>query len=55
MKNVILSRAFVCGRLPQDDLDEILDRARKMSEYAERAKFCRTIAFVEKQKRKEEK
>jgi len=42
---------FPLGKLPEDDLDEILDRAQKMPKYCEIVKFCRTIAYVEKEKR----
>jgi len=41
-------REFRLGKLPEDDLDEILDKARKIPEYSERTRFCRTIAYVEK-------
>jgi radical SAM protein with 4Fe4S-binding SPASM domain len=41
-------KEFRLGKLPEDDLDEILDNARKISEYSKRTKFCRTIAHIEK-------
>jgi len=41
-------KEFRLGKLPEDDLDEILDNARKISEYSERPKFCRTIAYIKK-------
>jgi MoaA/NifB/PqqE/SkfB family radical SAM enzyme len=41
-------KEFRLGKLPEDDLDEILDKARKTSEYSAKTKFCRTIAYVEK-------
>ena len=34
------------GKLPEDDLDEIMDNARKSSEYFKKTKFCRTIAYI---------
>lgn len=37
---------FRLGKLPEDDLDEILDKAREIPEYSKRAEFCRTIACV---------
>lgn len=46
---------FRLGRLPEDDLDEILDKARKNLAYLERAKLCRVIAYVEENIKKEEK
>lgn len=39
---------FRLGKLPEDDLDEILDNARRVLKYFERTKFCRTIAYIEK-------
>lgn len=41
-------KGFCLGKLPEDDLDEILERAVKISGYSERAKFCRTIAYTQK-------
>ena len=46
-------KEFYLGKLPEDDLYEIIDRAQKIPEYSERTKFCRTIAHIEK-KHKEE-
>lgn len=44
---------FRLGKLPEDDLDEMLDNARKISKYSERTKFCRTIAYIRKDNKKE--
>jgi len=44
-------QGFRFGKLPEDDLDEIVEKARKMPEYCERVKFCRTISDIEKEKR----
>jgi MoaA/NifB/PqqE/SkfB family radical SAM enzyme len=41
-------KGFRLGKLPEDDLDEILEKALKNSEYSERTKFCRTIARTQK-------
>ncbi len=46
-------KEFRLGKLPEDDLDEILDKARKVSRYSERTKFCRTIAYIEKGNKRE--
>lgn len=46
-------KGFYLGKLPEDDLDEILDNAQKILEYSERAKFCRTIAHVRKVNKEE--
>lgn len=46
-------KEFYLGKLPEDSLDEIIDRAQSFSEYSERAKFCRTIVYI-KQKHKQE-
>lgn len=43
-------QGFRLGKLPEDDLDEIVEKARKMPEYCERVKFCRTIASTKKEK-----
>lgn len=48
-------KKFHLGKLPEDDLYDILDKARKMSEYSKRTNFCRTIAFIEEQKQIKEK
>jgi len=50
--NTLPFKEFYLGKLPKDDLDEIIDRARKTPEYSERVKFCRTIAYLD-QKHKE--
>lgn len=39
---------FRLGKLPEDNLDEVLEKARKISEYCEGVKFCRTIAYAKK-------
>ena len=39
---------FRLGKLPEDDLDEILERALKIPEYCKRTNFCRTIAHIQK-------
>lgn len=39
-------KEFYLGKLPEDDLDEIIDRAQKIPEYSKRAKFCRVIAYL---------
>lgn len=39
---------FCLGKLPEDDLDEILEMAVKIPDYSERTKFCRTIAYIRK-------
>jgi MoaA/NifB/PqqE/SkfB family radical SAM enzyme len=39
---------FRPGKLPEDDLDEILERALKIPEYCKRTNFCRTIAYIQK-------
>ena len=39
---------FRLGKLPEDDLDEILENALKTSEYCKRTNFCRTIAHIQK-------
>lgn len=39
---------FRLGKLPEDDLDEIIDNARKILEYSKKTKFCRTIAHTER-------
>lgn len=44
---------FHLGKLPEDYLDEMLDSARKVSEYSERTRFCRTIAYIEKNNKRE--
>jgi len=41
-------RGFRLGKLPEDDLDEILDKTQEISRYSKRTRFCRTIAYVEK-------
>lgn len=41
-------KGFRLGKLPEDDLDEILERAVKIPDYSERTKFCRTIAHIQK-------
>ncbi|HUT96001.1 MAG TPA: radical SAM protein [Candidatus Paceibacterota bacterium] len=41
-------KGFRLGKLPEDDLDEILKKAVKISDYPERTKFCRTIAHIQK-------
>ncbi len=41
---------FYLGKLPEDDLDEVLDRVREFSGYSKRTSFCRTIACIEKNK-----
>jgi MoaA/NifB/PqqE/SkfB family radical SAM enzyme len=43
---------FRLGKLPEDDLDEILERTVKILDYSERTKFCRTIAHIQKGKKK---
>lgn len=43
-------KEFCLGKLPEDNLDEILDKARKVSEFSEKAKFCRTIAHIEEER-----
>lgn len=45
-------KRFRLGKLPEDDLDEILEKAVKISDYSERAKFCRTIAHIQKRQQK---
>ncbi len=47
-------KEFYLGKLPEDDLGEIIDRARRIPEYSERVKFCRTIAYIEKKHKKRE-
>ena len=39
---------FRLGKLPEDDLDEILENALKIPEYCKRTNFCRAIAHVQK-------
>ena len=39
---------FRLSKLPEDDLDEILERALKIPEYCKRTNFCRTIAHIQK-------
>jgi MoaA/NifB/PqqE/SkfB family radical SAM enzyme len=39
---------FRLGKLPEDDLDEILENALKIPEYCKRTNFCRTIARIQK-------
>jgi len=39
-------KGFHLGKLPEDDLSEILERAVKIPDYSERTKFCRTIAYI---------
>jgi len=46
-------KGFYLGKLPEDSLDEIIDRAQKIPEYSERTKFCRTIAHIEKEHKEE--
>lgn len=46
-------KGFYLGKLPEDDLDEILDNARRILEYSERAKFCRTVAYIQKNNKRE--
>ncbi|MFH1536323.1 MAG: radical SAM protein [Patescibacteria group bacterium] len=41
-------KRFRLGKLPEDDLDEIIDKARKTLEYSKKTKFCRTIACIER-------
>ncbi|MFZ2603803.1 MAG: radical SAM protein [Candidatus Omnitrophota bacterium] len=47
-KNCRPFKGFYLGKLPEDDLDEILERAVKISDYSEKTKFCRTIACLQK-------
>ncbi|TSD04195.1 MAG: radical SAM domain-containing protein [Parcubacteria group bacterium Athens0714_12] len=47
-ENCCLFKGFRLGKLPEDDLDEILERAVKIPDYSERTKFCRTIAHTQK-------
>lgn len=46
-------KGFRLGKLPEDDLDEILERAVKIPDYSERTKFCRTIAHIQKGNKRE--
>jgi len=46
-------KGFRLGKLPEDDLDEILERAVKILDYSERTKFCRTIAHTQKNNKRE--
>ncbi|MBU4284940.1 radical SAM protein [Patescibacteria group bacterium] len=46
-------QGFCLGKLPEDDLDEILERAVKIPDYSERTKFCRTIAHIQKSNKRE--
>ena len=41
-------KKFRLGKLPEDNLDEIIDNARKTSEYSKKTKFCRTIACIKR-------
>ncbi|MFH0814567.1 MAG: radical SAM/SPASM domain-containing protein [Candidatus Falkowbacteria bacterium] len=41
-------KGFRLGKLPEETLDQILERARKTPCYADRTKYCRTIAYVQK-------
>lgn len=41
---------FRVGKLPEDDLDEIVEKARQIPEYCKRVTFCRTIAYTKKEK-----
>lgn len=48
-------KGFRLGKLPEDDLDEILDNAREIPEYSKRTEFCLTIACVGRRSKMEEK
>jgi len=47
-KNCRPFKGFCLGKLPEDDLDEILKKAVKIPDYSERTKFCRTITHIQK-------
>lgn len=47
-KNCFPFRGFYLGKLPEENLDIILDKAKSSSEFSKIVKFCRTIAFKEK-------
>lgn len=44
---------FRLGKLPEDDLDEVLEKARKIPEFCTKTNFCRTIAYIQKSNKKE--
>jgi len=46
-------QGFRLGKLPEDDLDEILERALKVADYSERTRLCRTIVYIQKSNKKE--
>lgn len=47
-KNCFPFRGFYLGKLPEENLDVILAKAKLSSKFAKMVKFCRTIAFKEK-------
>ncbi len=52
-ENCCLFEGFRLGKLPEDNLDEILERVVKTPEYSERTKFCRTTVYTRKDNKKE--
>ena len=44
---------FRLGKLPEDDLDEVLEKAIKIPEFCTKTNFCRTIAYIQKSNKKE--
>lgn len=40
--------SFRLGKLPVDNLDEVLEKAIKISEFCTKTNFCRTIAYIQK-------
>lgn len=54
-RNCCPFEGFRLGKLPEDDLDEILENARRIPDYSERTKFCRTIAHIQKNNKRKAK
>jgi MoaA/NifB/PqqE/SkfB family radical SAM enzyme len=52
-KNCEPFKGFRLGKLPEDNLDEILENTWRLLEYSERTKFCRTIACIQKSNKNE--
>jgi MoaA/NifB/PqqE/SkfB family radical SAM enzyme len=44
-------KEFDLGRLPEDNLDDIIDKARKKLEHLDTEKCCRTIAYIKNKER----